>query len=301
MYINSPDKKYQESGQPDMDTEKTIPAEIIRSPHNVKIMAIAAAIVLIIALLIVLLMKGGDDQAESSLTTRNGVAQTNAANSPEMVGVEGGTAVIGTDQFPEDKNSPVRKIEMDDFHISKYEVTNRQYMEFIRKTGHQPPSSEFWPAGRFRSGEEDFPVVGISRDDASDYCRYNGMRLPTEEEWEFAARTGEGSYFPWGDEADSSRGNIASGYPVKVGESKRDVNAIGIHDLAGNVREWTSSEAEIKSQQGYKVRHYVIRGGSWEKLSGIENARFTSRGFVREGDVRAGNNAIGFRCVADGP
>lgn len=299
MYSNSPDKKYRESGQRDMDTEKTIPAEIIRSSHNVKIMAIAAAIVLIIALLIVLLMKGGDDQAESSLTTRNGAAQTDAADSAEMVGVESGTAVIGTDQFPEDRNSPVRKLEMDGFHISKYEVTNRQYMKFIRKTGHQPPPGEFWPAGHFLSGEGDFPVVGISRDDASDYCRHYGMRLPTEVEWEFAARTGEGSYFPWGDEADSSGGNIASGYPVKVGESKRDVNAVGIHDLAGNVREWTSSEAEIKSQQGYKVRHYVIRGGSWEKLSRIENARFTNRGFVREGDVRAGSNALGFRCVAD--
>jgi len=282
-----------------MDTDQTIPAEIIRGPQNVKIMAIAAAIILVIALLLVLLIQGGDDQAESSFTTKNEVAQTDITDSPEMVGVESGTAVIGTDQFPEDRNSPVRKIEKDGFHISKYEVTNSQYMEFIRKTGHQPPSSEFWPAGHFRSGEEDFPVVGISRDDASDYCRHYGMRLPTEEEWEFAARTGEGNYFPWGHDVDSSGGNIASGYPVKVGESKRDVNAIGIHDLAGNVREWTSSEADMKSQQGYKVRHYVIRGGSWEKMSEIENARFTNRGFVRASDIRAGYGAIGFRCVAD--
>jgi formylglycine-generating enzyme required for sulfatase activity len=299
MYFNSSDKKDRESGKSDMDTDKTIPAEIIRSPHNLKIMAIAGAIVLAIAFMVFLLIRSGNDQPEFSFSTRSDVSRHEPAGSQEMVRVESGTAVIGTDQFPEDKNSPVRKIEMDGFQISKYEVTNRQYMEFIRKTGHQPPSSEFWPAGRFRSGEEDFPVVGISRDDASDYCRYNGMRLPTEEEWEFAARTGEGSYFPWGNTADSSGGNIASGYPVRVGESKRDVNAMGIHDLAGNVREWTSSEAEIKSQQGYQVRHYIIRGGSWEKLNGIETARFTNRGFVREGDVREGYNAIGFRCVMD--
>jgi iron(II)-dependent oxidoreductase len=299
MYINSPDKKNRESGKTDMDTDKTIPVDIISGPRNVKIIAIAAAIVLVIALLLVLLMRSGEDQTEFSLLTGNEASRHELAGSPEMVSVESGTAVIGTDQFPEDKNSPVRKVEMDGFQISKYEVTNHQYMEFIRKTGHQPPSGEFWPAGRFRSGEEDFPVVGISRDDASDYCRYHGMRLPTEEEWEFAARTGEGSYFPWGNTADSSGGNIASGYPVRAGESKRDVNAIGIHDLAGNVREWTSSEAEIKSRQGYQVRHYVIRGGSWEKLNGIENARFTNRGFVRKDDVREGYNAIGFRCVMD--
>lgn len=281
-----------------MDTDKTIPAEIISNYRRVKIAIIGGFIVLVIAIIVFFLSGEDKNQSVSSFQSESNTADSQRGNSPEMVEVDGGTAVIGTDRFPEDRNSPERRIEFKGFSITKYEISNKQYMEFVRNTGHQPPSNEFWPAGRFRTGEDRYPVVGISRDDASDYCKYYGMRLPTEEEWEFAARTDSGNYYPWGNTTNPAAGNIASGFPTNTGESKWDVNSTGIYDLAGNVREWTSSETDMKSQQGYLVRYYIVRGGSWEKLNGLETSRLTHRGFIMAGDVRAGYNNIGFRCIA---
>lgn len=284
-----------------MDTDKTIPAEIIRSPLK-KYLLISFSIFAAAILLLLLIFSGGsgnDKTQEGIEAGKNYGVSSSASSSQDIVTVVEGTAIFGTDLFAEDKNSPVRKVEMKGFRICRKEITNKQYYEFIRNSGHLPPSSEFWPASRYRAGEEDFPVTGISRDDASDYCRYYGMRLPNEEEWEFAARTEEGDYYPWGNEADPAGANIGSGFPAKVGTSGRDVNRIGINDLAGNVREWTSSEVSIRNTQGYDVLHYIVRGGSWDKIGGIVNARFTNRGFIRAGDVRTAYSNIGFRCVAD--
>lgn len=281
-----------------MDTDRTMPAEVLK-PKSYWKLILMALLMISLFLVIIQLLSGDGEQVQSSLT---GTVMTDmdgqdGDGAPETVSVESGTAVLGTDRYSDDNNSPVRKIEMQSFKICKYEITNLQYSEFIRKTVHQPPSSEFWPAGHYRSGEEDFPVTGISRDDAADYCRFYAMRLPTEDEWEYAARTENGYYYPWGDAEDISGSNVATGYPVKIGASKRDVNSIGIHDLSGNVSEWTSSEVQRKSLQGYDVSHFVIRGGSWEKMVGADSARLSRRGFVRIGGIHSGSSTIGFRCV----
>jgi formylglycine-generating enzyme required for sulfatase activity len=299
---NYEDRGHKTNRMNDMDTDKTMPVEALENPfRRNKYILIASVIIGILGFLLTLIMfiiNGGEGQINNArIIGQEG--NTRTLGCPETVVVESGTAVIGTDLYADDNNSPVKKIAMKAFRICRYEISNLQYSEFIRKTGHKPPSAEFWPAGRFRSGEEDFPVVGLSRDDAADYCYSCGMRLPTEEEWEYAARTGEGNYFPWGNEADFSGSNIGSGFPVRIGTSKRDVNIYGINDLAGNVREWTSSESQRESSQGYNVLHFVIRGGSWEKIGGTENARLTKRGFVRAEGIHSGSSTIGFRCVAD--
>jgi formylglycine-generating enzyme required for sulfatase activity len=142
-----------------------------------------------------------------------------------------------------------------------------------------------------------WPITAISRQDADAYARWRSehdgraCRLPTEEEWEKAARGGDGRIWPWGDRFDSSFVHCAGSVheratPSKVGAFTGDVSVYGVQDMGGNVREWTASE----QRDGFAV----VRGGSWTDTS--ESARCATRSF-RPVSFRSG--FIGFRLVSD--
>ncbi|MGD1994061.1 MAG: SUMF1/EgtB/PvdO family nonheme iron enzyme, partial [Anaerolineae bacterium] len=134
-------------------------------------------------------------------------------------------------------HSPVHRVRLSPFHIEKYEVTNAMYHSFCRTTGHRQP--EFWGLDVFRSGPDfpDHPVVGVSWQDAVAYAAWCGRRLPTEAEWEYAARGGlVGKNYPNGDTLTPSDGNYSKsglGGPVRVGSYP--ANGFGLHDMQGNV------------------------------------------------------------------
>jgi len=195
--------------------------------------------------------------------------------------------------------TPRRKIHLKSFYIDKTEVTNRDYARFVKATGAKPPIT--WNNGKYGPGLEDFPALYVTQADAEAYARWAGKRLPTEEEWEKAARGPNGQIYPWGNEfsddkaatADSDMRimghalcNASSGN--MTGHAPGDKSPYGAMDMGGNVREWTSSfDPENPSMK-------VVKGGSWLDLNLL--ARGAHREFVYK---YFKSHIIGFRCAKD--
>jgi len=164
-----------------------------------------------------------------------------------------------------------KKVYVATFHMDKYEVTNAQYQRFCETTGHRLP--ELWGMESFRCGPDhpDHPVVGASWYDAGLYAEWCGKRLPTEAEWEYAARGGlAGMRFPNGNTLQPSDGNYnrsGKGRPVEVGSYR--ANGFGLYDMQGNVVEWVAdfydleyyaSSPAVNPQGPENGRFRVIRG-----------------------------------------
>ncbi|MFO0678809.1 MAG: SUMF1/EgtB/PvdO family nonheme iron enzyme [Polyangiaceae bacterium] len=201
------------------------------------------------------------------------------------------------------------------FALDITEVTVAAYGECVAEGACAPPG--FVP-GDARFDRPDFPVTHVRWDDAVDYCRFRGGRLPTEAEWEFAARGPNGREYPWGtnwnphlanhgafshDETDATDGYLGL---APVGSFPDGRTPLGIHDLAGNVSEWVHDvydvnengfgygEVAVKNPRGATSGGFhVIRGGSYEE--GAPWLRGASRGF----STLMRTSTIGFRCAAD--
>jgi formylglycine-generating enzyme required for sulfatase activity len=163
----------------------------------------------------------------------------------DWVEVPAGEYAIGRDPW----SSAI--VEVDAFELSRTPVTNAQYASFVADAGAAPPPH--WPA------PDDHPVVFVDWCDADAYCTWAGGRLPTETEWEKAARGADGRTYPWGDEEDASRAAIGAGLKrgstSPVGSHPAGASPYGLQDMAGNVWEWTSTE--------YPGGERVLRGGSY--------------------------------------
>ncbi len=196
---------------------------------------------------------------------------------------------------------PVRPIHIDPFYLDEHEVTSEQYAEFVKATKHRPPYN--WPQGKIPVGQEKFPVVDVSWDDAAAYSRWAGKRLPTEAEWERACRgVAEGLEYPWGNRGptkDDARFNGAEDGPCEICKFPR--NYFGLCDIAGNVWEWCSDWYEKDYYQRAPARnpigpekgmYRVLRGGSWADVS--KYLTCANRSWARPAE-RSPN--IGFRCA----
>jgi len=177
------------------------------------------------------------------------------------------------------------------FYMDKYEVTVSRYAAFLQTTGRQEP--EYWNQRR-QAGAENKPVIGADWDDAYAYCHQYGKRLPTQEEWEKAARGIDGRKYPWGNAEPTDQYanygrefspelNYYSERLTPVGSYENGKSPFGVYDLAGNVWKWTSSD-----YQGLKY----VRGGSWH--DGTRNIASATRN-TAERSTRVTVN--GFRCV----
>jgi formylglycine-generating enzyme required for sulfatase activity len=201
----------------------------------------------------------------------------------EMVKIEAGVYTVGSTASDEFHISPQQK-ELPAFWIDRYEVTNAQYQKFMNETGHPQPRS--WPGG------EKHPVRGASWDEAAAYCAWAHKRLPTEAEWEAAAR-GSGPnppLFPWGD--DPGAGGKISDLPrtdtYEIGAFEFNKSPSGVYDMAGNVWQWVS-EPYYPVPEGYKI----LRGGRYGLIQDMayrQPAEPNSERFVP---------FAGFRCAAD--
>lgn len=221
----------------------------------------------------------------------------------ELVLIRGGEFLMGADS--EGDHSPIHQVRLDSFYMDKYEVTNSQYLTFCQTTGHRLPA--FWGMSGFRSGPDyrHHPVVGVNWRDAAAYAEWCGKRLPTEAEWEYAARGRlAGMDFPNGDTLDPSDGNYnrsGQGGPVAVGSYR--ANGFGLHDMQGNVVEWVAdfyaaeyyaSSPAINPPGPETGRFRVIRGGGWH--SGAACNRVYYRNALPPNWL---DFAVGFRCVRD--
>jgi formylglycine-generating enzyme required for sulfatase activity len=154
-------------------------------------------------------------------------------------------ALIPSGEFNMGKNSsspsdwqPEHKVYVDSFYLDKCEVTNKQYYEFCQATKRALP--EFWGMKEFKSSLDfpDYPVVGVSFFDAAGYAKWTGKRLPTEAEWEYAARGGLiDKSFPTGDQNDSTKANFGKKYKGILKTGTFPPNGFGLFDMAGNVWE----------------------------------------------------------------
>ncbi len=297
-------------------------------------------------------------RASSSVRT----AAIAAPERPNMVALEGGTFLMGTDTkdgFPADGEGPVREVTLSPFCIDIYEVTNEQFATFVDATGYvtdsekygwsfvfqgqvpkrawkredarRVPGLQWWvavdgatwrkPEGPGSSIEDrmDFPVVHVSWSDAVAYCTWAGVRLPTEAEWEYAARGGlEQAIFAWGDELKphgEHRCNIWQGeFPdvnteddgwfatCPVDEFKP--NGYGLYNVAGNVWEWCAdwfhptyhrraSKTDPSGPPGGTTR--VMRGGSYLCHRSYCNRYRVAARTSNTPDSATTN--LGFRCV----
>jgi sulfatase modifying factor 1 len=221
----------------------------------------------------------------------------------ELVLLPGGEFLMGADS--EGDHSPVHQVRLNAFYMDKYEVTNAQYLKFCQATGHRLP--EFCGRSGFRCGPDypNHPVVGVSWWDAFDYAAWCGKRLPTEAEWEYAARGGlSGMDFPNGDSLQPSEGNYnksGNGGPVPVGSYRP--NGFGLYDMQGNVVEWMAdrydaayyaSSPAVNPQGPEHGRFRVIRGGGWH--SGASCNKVYYRNALPPNWV---DFNVGFRCVKD--
>jgi len=183
---------------------------------------------------------------------------------------------MGCDQGQENER-PVHRVWIDGFGIGKFPVTNRQYAFFVEQT--QAVPSPFCADPMFIGAEK--PVVGLTWDEAVQYCVWlsektdQKFRLPTEAEWERAARGGrEGGLYPWGDQEPSERADIgidsANGGPAPVGVN--EPNGFGLYDMSEGVHEWCSdyydyhyysSSPERNPQGAESGMRRSSRGGSW--------------------------------------
>jgi formylglycine-generating enzyme required for sulfatase activity len=192
---------------------------------------------------------------------------------------------------------PPHNVVVRPFHLDLYEVTREQYARFVKETGRAPPSN--WLNGQYPSGTGQRPVTGVTWYDAVAYATWAQKRLPTEEEWEFAARGTDGYLYPWGNEFKAGMANV-EGYSKGLADvgTFKGVSPFGAYDMVGNAWEWTSSD--LRAYPGGSLSEIapggmkVIRGGSWQSLPTQSTATFR-RGWGATGELDYSNT--GFRCA----
>jgi formylglycine-generating enzyme required for sulfatase activity len=240
----------------------------------------------------------------------------------QMVLIGAGPFVLGSKDGDADEK-PIAEIILDDFYIDKFEVTNSSYKECVDQGGCNAPRRldsqtrlEYFGTRQFAN----YPVVYVSWEDAQNYCKWRGARLPTEIEWEKAARGPDGLRYPWGDDFETGRTNYCGGSvfcPEEPDDGYRDtapvdaftegVSPYGVFQMAGNVNEWTAdwydknfysslSNGDENPPGPTSGQLRVIRGGSFGLND--QKMRSTNRGSNSPTVV---SEYDGFRCAGDVP
>lgn len=248
----------------------------------------------------------------------------------DMVTIPAGEFTMGVDDF--DIAKPKRRVFVDAFRIDRYEITNAQYRAFIKETDHPQPELRdewakdySWREKEFPRGTANRPVSMVTMEDARTYCKWTGKRLPTEEEWEKAARGTEGNIYPWGNDWDGRKAHTVERFsgplknlaewktfeeefdddalihPWPVGSYGGDKSPFGVMDMHGNVSEWVDTPWDTHDG-GDETAHalfgkkdmVVVKGNSFA------NRDYAAPAWIRYVfDATYVEDTIGFRCASD--
>ena len=240
-----------------------------------------------------------------------------------LIAIPAGPFEMGSDEErTSPQNRPMHKVTLPAYRIDKYLTSNIQYARFVAEKNYRVPSN--WPNGRIPAGTELQPVTLVSWYDASNYCTWANKRLPTEAEWEKAARGTDGRRWPWGNDMDPKRLNTyySVGAATEVTAYPTGASPYGVFDMAGNVFEWigedflpyegsdapkeifqgkvgVASTPEDRAMKvvdlvGVDAKYKVLRGGSWK------SDPFSTTTYHRNYSwPHYASDFFGFRCAAD--
>jgi formylglycine-generating enzyme required for sulfatase activity len=211
---------------------------------------------------------------------------------------------VGVDEVP------MHEVVLPAFYLDRTEVTNAQYAKFLQVSGRPLPADPKdpdyyrWKGPTPPAGQEQYPVMYVNWYDAQAYCEWAGKRLPTEEEWEKAARGTDQRQWPWGDTFDAAKCNSYEAglkWSAPVGSLPQGDSPYGIHDMCGNVAEWTSSwylpyPGSTVKRSAFGEHYKVARGGAWA-LPAEPWSRATNRNLAQPPDYK--HRSLGFRCAKD--
>lgn len=260
----------------------------------------------------------------------SGWAQSTADRSleGEMVHIPSGHFIFGTDKKDETAEAlslgipkpwyadetPRQKIFLKGFYIDTFEVTNERYKKYVDDLGAVPPQN--WKNNNFPEGKNNDPVTWVTWFDAANFCQWAEKKLPTEKQWERAAKGTQGNEYPWGNEyqpdmAYLSKRAGSKNKPVAVGSFPKSVTQEGIHDLVGNVWEWVEDDYKPYKGSTYKNEYYnsgykILRGHSASDIGHFPGDMYTNaiKMFARSGYRQFANPDepgpdVGFRCVSE--
>ena len=237
-----------------------------------------------------------------------------AANPPSvekgMVSIPRGEYTMGSHEHSDEA---AHQVVLDAYLIDKFEVSNARFKEFMKATGHPAPA--YWDDPRLSKANQ--PVVGVSWNDADAFCKWEGKRLPTEAEWERAAKGPKGdNHYPWGHKLDPQKANYGQnvGRTMPVDSYPEGVSGFGLYNMAGNVFEWVADWYDPKyykesvalnpqgPDKGYNFANQgavkVLRGGSW---LAPETSLHTSHRFWNQPENNSYGVGLGFRCAKSAP
>ncbi|MFQ5507971.1 MAG: formylglycine-generating enzyme family protein [Leptospirillia bacterium] len=241
-----------------------------------------------------------------------------------MVKIPSGPFIMGTDEVDTEGRAeelgllnpwfqnehPRRTVMLPTYYIDETEVTNDAYAAFVTAAGHRPP--DHWRGARTPpEGTGNHPVTHVSWHDAVAFCKWSGNKvLPTETQWEKAARGKSGLIYPWGNKFDYEATNASRGHTMPVGSFPSGNSPYGVKDMVGNVWEWTADwykaypGSDLKDDR-FGERYRVLRGNSWASVGHypdrevfLEIVAGTSRASYRLYMAPEGRlNDVGFRCA----
>ncbi len=226
----------------------------------------------------------------------------------DMVQVPAGPFTMGQDGS-KPKNGPAHEVDVPAFEIDRFEVTNDDFTAFTQAAGFKSYAEESGGSKNWTSvaaGKGNHPVVYVTWNDAQAFCEWAGKRLPTEAEWEKAARGEDGRTYPWGTEFVAENGNFyESGFrgTTAVGSFPGGASPYGAEDMAGNVREWTADFFQAYPGQAADADRFfgeenrVNRGGGW--FDGKDGELVTTYNRNAGPPDTSANDDIGFRCARD--
>lgn len=230
----------------------------------------------------------------------------------QLVGKDGASAVMipaGSFFMGDDESSPRREVFVEAFYLDKHEVTVARYGDFLKATGNVKPPEEWQTADlKIHAG---LPVVGVDWQDANSYCQWTGRRLPTDAEWERAARGTDERKYPWGNEPPSAeharfaknhQNSVYQDGVAAVGAHPKGASPFGIDDLSGNAWEWVADwytesfpRTDRRNPKGpASGTDKVLRGGGW--YDAPERLTSTKR---MHAPPEHRDDSVGFRCARD--